>query len=266
MAEKRIMVYGQAVAFDTATGRMIIDVPDLAVGAATEAKQDDILAKMSGDPATETTLGDIKAKTDNLTNDPSTATLQNDVKTATEAAQDVLEAAVDGITTALRVVDYAHHEIHSGSSFLCSYTGVVADGTEIALLIVTPDTAEYAHMTFDIGSTGETDVYLYKDTGFTGGTAIPTIINHNQNSQHANTTSITHSPSGSGNGTLMVSAMIGLDTGGGATRRLSGGSSGGRNEIVLERNTPYLLRVASGTDGNRVSILIDWYEHTDTPS
>ena len=177
-------------------------------------------------------------------------------------SDDVAAAAVDGVTTALKVIDNAHHEIHEGGSFLMSHTATVGDGSVSELLIITPDTDKFAHMVFDVSATGQTDVDLYKGTAKTAGTAIPTLINHNLNSAIANTTLITHTPAGSGDGTKIATAIFGLDLGTGANRRISGGSTGGRNELVLERDTAYLFRVTSGTTGNRITILLDWYEHT----
>jgi hypothetical protein len=74
---------------------------------------------------------------------------------------------------------------------------------------------------------------------------------------------ICHTPGAGADGTQIAKVMFGLDSGVGGNRILAGGEAGGRAEIILAKNTAYLIRIASGTDGNRITSILDWYEHTD---
>ena len=55
---------------------------------------------------------------------------------------------VDGITNAVMTVDYAHHEIHSGSHYFYDDTHSLAKNTGVAHLIITPDSAKWCHLVY----------------------------------------------------------------------------------------------------------------------
>ena len=56
--------------------------------------------------------------------------------------------AVDGITTALKTIEYEHHEIHSGSSFHAYFNNTTAAtaGHRSGLYIKTPATGPLCHI------------------------------------------------------------------------------------------------------------------------
>ena len=58
------------------------------------------------------------------------------------------ELRMDLSTHSLQVVDYAHHEIHSGSSFHVSYSEVTAnsDNDVSAIMLKTSNTTKWIHM------------------------------------------------------------------------------------------------------------------------
>ena len=43
----------------------------------------------------------------------------------------------------------------------------------------------------------------------------------------------------------------------------AGGSGGSRREFILDQNIAYLIRATSRADANAISIILDWYEHTN---
>ncbi len=172
---------------------------------------------------------------------------------------------LDSVSNATITVGFSHHEIHEGDSFFIINSVVVNDGIDLEIRIQTPDTAKWAHMVMEVVSTGETDLDLYESTSLThvGGNAL-TAINRNRNSANTSGLTICHTPAGSGDGTLIVAIKVGIDTGSGANHRLSGGNANARGEIILKQNTAYLARISSGTDGNRIAVVLDWYEHTNS--
>lgn len=169
----------------------------------------------------------------------------------------------DSSTESLQVIDYPHHEIHSGNSYFLTYGATVGDGANLEIRIGTPNTTKWAHMELNVEATGQTDIDLYEDTTVTHSSDVILTKNRNRNSSNTSGLTICHTPTGSGDGTILAMEIFGLDTGTGATRRLSGGEAGGRAELILKQNSAYLLRVTSATAGNRVMVILSWYEHTE---
>ena len=170
----------------------------------------------------------------------------------------------DTITRAFTIIDYEHHTVHEGIHFIYTQADTdfdIADAVE--LLIVTPNTTKWAHMTFDVQAALNTNVKLYEDATHTI-LAAQTAYNNNRNSSTVNTTTInTHNNDGV-DGTLIFETQFGISTGGGANRIASGGQSRGEREIILKQNAKYLLVVTSGTDNSTLLIKLTWYEHTST--
>lgn len=158
-------------------------------------------------------------------------------------------------------INYEHHEIHGGSAYFITRPLTLGDGGDDEVLIVTPTGNKQAHMLLSATGTGETDFKFYEDTTRTGGTGV-TAINRNRNSSNTSILTITHTPTGGSIGTLIAESLFGVDAGSGNNRQLSGGDGGGRSEIVLKSNTKYLVVVDSATASNRITITLDWYEHT----
>lgn len=168
-------------------------------------------------------------------------------------------AGIDKATNTLQIIDYAHHEIHSGSHFM--YTDAVElDSAETQdYLITTPNTTKWAHMLFDMDGSVITQWQLYESSD-KNGTTLQTVGNNNRNSS-TTATLIVHK--GTSGGTTDGS-VIHLYKGGAASQQ-SMAASMARNdsEIILKQNTKYILRVTSGTDNNLTNIRLEWYEHTD---
>lgn len=166
---------------------------------------------------------------------------------------------LDKATNTMQTIDYAHHEIHAGSHFFVTDYQTINSGNSVDWMGTTPDTTKWGHMLFDIGGSAITTIQLYEG-GDRVGTIPLTAYNSNRNS-----------------GTLAaITAHRG--TGGGTTDgvlifQASGGAASGNyripisarqdDEIILKRNTKYILRITSGTNGNIVTVKYSWYEHTD---
>ncbi len=185
--------------------------------------------------------------------------------------------SVDLTTQALNVVDYAHHEIHSGSMYYVVYSvaslGAMSSPDDmITLTFDTPDTTKWGHFQFSAKGTSGWRIRLIE--GGTGGGASATgtlpILNKNRNSTKTSTfLDVEGSPTAA-----QVSYDATLVTGGttlwdeyieGSSGFFSTGfSSGGgdRNEIVLKQNTQYQVSLY-GTDTDPATIYISWYEHTN---
>lgn len=183
-------------------------------------------------------------------------------------------APEDKITGAKNVIDYAHHEVHSGGHFNLSYS--VADlgaattpNDAMTLSWKTPAGEKLLHMIFSaICSAGA----LFKFVeGKTGGGATPTGVITAKNSHRGSSkTSIITDVAGANagkisydatlftGGTELVSEYIGAD---GIGNSFVSGSSRSEQEWVLAPNTFYQLSLflASAVPG---TIQMAWYEHT----
>lgn len=175
--------------------------------------------------------------------------------------KDVVPTA-DKSTNATNTIDYAHHEIHGGSAFFVVYSALKADTETIEVRIATPDTTKWAHMIIQVDAALAATAQLWEGTTKThnASNAI-TPMNRNRNSGTASGMTICHTPDGTESATAGLTQYFGAAASGG--RVAQGGSAQSRGEFVLKQNTAYLIRCTSRADGNALSIVLDWYEHTD---
>ncbi len=170
--------------------------------------------------------------------------------------------ARDGLTDADTIVEYAHHEIHSGSAFSSIYSALADDTDAIEVRIAAPASAKKAHMVIVLESALAATAEMWIDTTKTDNAGNRmTALNRNMNSSKTSILTICHTPSGSQAGNANTIQYIGAATQAG--KNDSGGGSGGRHEFVLEAGIAYLLKLTSRSDSNALSIILDWYEHTD---
>ena len=166
---------------------------------------------------------------------------------------------VDRATQGIITIDYAHHEIHSGSHYFYTDTVTLASSGTQDYLITTPNTTKWAHMLLAGIGSAITQFDLYEGSDRTG-TSAQTVINQNRNS--SNTAGVTihkGTSSGTTDGVKIFTHKGGSS--GGVSRTES--SVRNDNEIILKQNTKYIFRVTSGTTDNITSVGFSWYEHTN---
>jgi len=94
------------------------------------------------------------------------------------------DVRIDAVTNSLQVVDYAHHEVHSGSKFFIEGYAELGVSATLFVKLVTPNTGKWGHFLWDIGSSGILTTTLDEDA--TGGMADgsrPTIHANNRNTK-----------------------------------------------------------------------------------
>ena len=172
------------------------------------------------------------------------------------------DATLDSTTWAQTIIDYEHHEEHSGSAYFAVYSATAGNTDAIEVRIQTPNTEKWAHMQFTLDAGLAATAQLWVDTTKTDvvGNRI-TPMNRNMNSSNTSGLTICHTPAGSQAGNAGLLQYIGAATANG--RFITGGGTGSRGEFILEQNTAYLLKMTSRANGNALSILMDWYEHTN---
>lgn len=170
-------------------------------------------------------------------------------------------ARIDTITRSLQTIDYAHHEIHSGSHYYIQGYLELDNTDTFYVKLVTPDTTTWSHFTFDIRSTGICTTSLDEDAtgGMTGGASV-TPINNNRNSGNTSSVVITSG----------VTACTGYATrlevdkwGSNGFKETIGGGSGREDELILKQNTVYCRSFISGADDNIIQFKASWYEHAN---
>jgi len=93
------------------------------------------------------------------------------------------QARLDASTEVLETIDYAHHEIHSGSHyFIKNWIEITAATYEF--LIITPNTTKWGHFTFSHMADEQYSAEIFEGTTVSNnGTAI-TAVNNNRNSSN----------------------------------------------------------------------------------
>jgi len=162
----------------------------------------------------------------------------------------------DGTTDALKIIDYAHHEIHAGSAYMHTDTVTLGNSQTYGIVFTTPNTAKQCHLVFAFRAPGETRIDLYENpTNVVTGSSL-NVFNKNRNSSKVNTTVLNTFTSSDDNGTLLFTEFFDRVTQDVSTSRNIG-------EWILKSNEEYILLITSGSNSNQISWLIEWYEHTD---
>ena len=167
---------------------------------------------------------------------------------------------MDSSTDTIQMIDYQHHEVHSGSSFQYYDTVEIDNGVTQDYLITTPNSTKWAHMLFELSGSGITQYELFEATDKTGTTA-QTAYNQNRNSATTPTVTIHKGVSGGTTDGNRIKVFKGGSSSG--QSRTSSTYSGRTGETILKANTKYILRITSGTNDNIVSSKLEWYEHTN---
>lgn len=200
-----------------------------------------------------TTQGNFKISLEELENDVSVN--GNTQLKATLFDSEGVEIKTDSITGSLATIDYAHHEIHSGSHFYVKDWTDIAGSTFIDFLVRAPNTTTWAHMALSFAFEAEANIAVYRSpTTTSDGSQVPT-FNRNENSSNTATLLIYSGPTVTATGTKIAGYKAG-------SGKSAGGGARSESEIVLKQNTDYLVRITNDTvTNNWCDYLADWYEH-----
>lgn len=191
-------------------------------------------------------------------------------------AGEVDEVRIDAVTNSLNTIDYAHHEIHSGTHFTAFLQDdSVASGAKLSFEFKTPNTAKLTHFTVETTSSGQATTILLENASSLAdgdGEAAVTAINRERDSGGASGL-LEDTTTGSFNTVGLnayVEAVGAADHPTGTTidcyatgsGNKSGGISRSVEEFLLKRDTVYGVVMESKAAGNSMIVKIDWYEHT----
>jgi hypothetical protein len=176
---------------------------------------------------------------------------------------------IDASTRSIQTIDYAHHEIHGGSSFHAFvYDDTAATGELVNIYIKTANTTKYCH-SFAQWSSGGAGIFRIHEaptiTTNTGTNGV-SIINHNRNSSttsgcfdNATTPVVNKYGTGvtkTGEGTVLLIEYSGVG-------KSISGTGRNESEYILKPNTVYVFELIAIGNNIALGIGLDWYEHTD---
>lgn len=166
---------------------------------------------------------------------------------------------VEGTTNSLKTISYSHAELHSGDHYFSRGNELLVRNNVKNILIVTPDTPRLAHMVVAVeGLTSTILVQIYESTVTSNNGTRDNERNRNRNYSDNNTTFIYYSPTITTVGNLLAEAKYG------AGRNSAGGGVRDVEEILLKRNTKYLVRITEqNISDTQINWGFDWYEHTN---
>ena len=183
---------------------------------------------------------------------------------------------LDSNSRAVEFIDYAHHEIHGGSTFRAQHNidaiEATGDGGELVIAFFVPDQTKEPHMIWEFVHQGSMTMKVLEGVTLTLGNG--TDVSCKNSNRNSTNTSVLQ---GVGTGALASGYVTVGDNddaiyAGGSTISLkrnyvskNEGSSGARRaEVVLKTNTYYAFTLANNetsTQGGQVRL--EWYEHED---
>ena len=186
----------------------------------------------------------------------------------------------DAVGGGLSIIDFEHHEIHEGVSFVCHYSNTVTNSGEMtAIAFNTPDTAGWVHVVVEYTATALARALLIEapsidlDEG-----ADLVIFNRNRNSAKTSgvstietvpelneATSYNEAQAAGANITINAANTVSEHhIGGGSGPFGTGGGQLQRDEYILRQNTQYaFILEALNNDDNIHNLHVSWYEHSN---
>ena len=174
---------------------------------------------------------------------------------------------MDAGTHTLMTIDYAHHEIHAGSSFMCSATDTDLDiGQLLNITFTTPaSTLGYCHMFVNGSCTSSALFEVLEAPTVTANSGTPLAVYNRNRASSAVTgcksiatvpiSGATLTSTVTVGGTVIVSEGIGVGKNFGASSTRNDG------EIILKAATVYVFRITGVADNGLAGIFLSWYEH-----
>ena len=172
---------------------------------------------------------------------------------------------IDAITHSLQIIDYEHHEIHSGSHFFVDGVQDLSINQVLDFTWQMPNTTKWTHWTWQIETESETAWYVYETVVATNPLAnTVTPLNNDRNSATTSGTTmkfeLQSNLTAANNDTDVTGATL-LQSGISGAGKTSGDSRR-EHELILKQNTLYCLRAVASSAGY-IDFKMNWYEHTN---
>ena len=192
-----------------------------------------------------------------------------------------LANAIDNSTNAVNTIDYAHHEVHAGSTFCIHLAdNAVGKATEMGCLFTTPAGAKWFHCVYSVsmGAKAVFDILEAPTVDVTPDlTNFYTPRNRNRNSDKVSTASSVRVTPVANQATLILDGDATPISADGTVlhTEVIGGAKKGKtasdghtheDEYILKADTTYYFRVKGDDTGDnnlQMSMEVIWYEHTN---
>ena len=181
-------------------------------------------------------------------------------------------AEVDNSTHTLQAIDYAHHEIHSGSNYRVQAfdDAIAATGSdgELVIAFYVPDQTKLPHMVWDFVHEGDMTIKLLEGVTVTNSTGTDVLCKNSrrdagdtsvlQGVEQATNTAhyVTKNPDYSGGTVVSLKRSF--------SSRNVAASGMRRAEVILKADTYYAFVLdnnETSTQGGQIRL--EWYEHAD---
>ena len=202
--------------------------------------------------------------------------------TTAHTGDDVVVVKADGMTNALVGIDYAHHEIHKGSSFT-AYYAVTTDANATAksgLYIKTPAAGgDLCHAIVSFSASAAANFSICEAPTIAANIGTHTAVPYNRYRDSTETSGVISNATAplAGKFTTLTEAQIQGDatwatgtvlrTGPlqiGVGPKPAGGKDRDTQEYILKANTKYVFLITNtASNANAHLIQVDWYEHTN---
>lgn len=166
---------------------------------------------------------------------------------------------VDRIESALVTVDFPHHEVHKGNTFLASWKSPdasdIADNGIFGLYLQT--SGRLTHLTFELANGGDLEVAFWEACSFSSTGSVLQLFNLNRMSLNVATVGARVSP------TLVTGTLIEnfLVPGGTGPIQANGGTGRRNTEWNLKTGTAYYLQgINRAGSAKPAGIIAQWYE------
>ncbi len=182
---------------------------------------------------------------------------------------ELLDEVLDGLAWAVKVLDYAHAEVHGGRAFTLFAVDQDLDTSDtLVIAFRTPDVARLLHFTAVPGNTSASLFEILEGPTITAGTGSDlTPVNRYRDSVNASgvldftatpvANQATLGPTITDDGTVIWADAVGTG------RNKGSGTGADRDERILKRDTVYAVRLTGLADNGLATIGLSWYEHTN---
>lgn len=169
---------------------------------------------------------------------------------------------LDPTTWMVPTIDAGHKEIHEQNGYILVHSELADTAGDFEIRMEISVLPKRPHMLIHFDSALASTVEMWVSTTKTD------VVNNrltpmNRDDESDNTSLLTfcHTPGGAQAGDANLLQYLGSASASG--RSDAGGTGGGRAEFKWARGRSYLFRMTSRVDGNAMTMLLDWYEHTD---
>lgn len=172
-----------------------------------------------------------------------------------------IRGAVERITHALKIIDNDHAYMHEGGLFSSFHKFSAIPTTQSRYILIQTPAVKYVHYRAESISTSGDNVTIefYEDATTTADGTAMTAFNHRRAGGGASGVVISHTPTGTAEGTLIGQTFLGGGVGVGQVRQ--GDEQQNDHEWVLKRSAKYLVKITNGSaNANTVQVNPLWYE------